>query len=218
MEVKTRIVKYGKLREKVDQEIKIMKLKEASHDPKSWVPNYDEINEINPDFFLNAIQYKNNLFPVLKPFLKNEEQQSKLDFDTTLKQLENLQQQINDFSQPLTDNKQTLADYIPNLTNERFLRQKQENLVYELTILDEVFQNHQIQTKLQNRKSTKLISKNEIINEIVKNNRQIDEKIAIFEKIGNQNKRKTVWILFTSLFLIIAIASALMVYFWWNVK
>lgn len=218
METKTRIVKYGKLREKVNQEIKIMKLKQASHNPRNWVPNYDEINQIGNELFLNANQYKNSLFPELKPFLKEKNKQSNLDFEATINQLERLQKQINNFSQNLIEKKQDFHAYVPNLTNEKFLRQKQANLLYELTILDEIFQDQRMQKHLQQKKTSKLISKNELINEIVKNNRYIDEKITSFEKISNQNKRKTVWILFASFFLVIAIAAALMVYFWWNIK
>ena len=217
MKTEKRILKYGKLREKITQEIKIMRLKEANYDPQKWVPNFEEITKIDPKIVLNAIEYKNHLFPTLKPFLNAKTRARKLNLEKTRQQLKELGQQIDKLNHRLIKKKQTFNNYVPNLTNEKFLRQKQENLLYELTVLDEKFASSSEKLVFAISKEKKT-TKNELINEIVENNYYIDQKIVVLEKIRTRNKAKTLWIFLVSIFLIVAIATALMIYFWWNVR
>ncbi len=216
---KTRIIKHGPLREKINQEIKLLRLKESQELNKDWIPLFDHINNIDEKIFLNANQAKNQLFPAIKPFLQNKNKQNNKKITAIITNLKEFETKSKNFQSNIKTSNKTLHDYVPQLTNERFLRQKHKNIVYEMSVIDEIFasQTENTKTSLKQSKITN-ITKQHLIGEILNNNKEIEKHINNIEKIIIQNKKSTVWIFIFSIIIICCTLGALVAYFLINIK
>ena len=210
----TRIIKYGELREQVQQEIKILSLKTIK--PAIPLENIGKINKIDANIVLTANQLKNEIFPELIPLISNQNKEKNALINQEIQTLGQNLVNVTKMTQNQREFDDNVANFVARLTNEAFLLQKQQNLTHEKKRLAQFFSENIAQIKKEHQQEQQnfdTVDKNQLIREILANNKQLTKQIERIKKNAQQKKQKTFWIFLLSLTLMVASITCLIFYF-----
>ena len=200
----TRIQKYSKLREKIEQEIKNLKLKNENDAKLNYYRN--ALTKIDLDLFNEANKKVDQLFPNLKSLIQAGQKNKDDDVENKKTEIKKWIEAIEIISQNNNQNKK-IEDYVPDSNNEQFIKnvvnswrkQKKD----EIKHFQNLIKSKQNVTDYQ-RTDKQLVHEVKVLQEVNEVNDQVERLNNNLRKIINVKKmqnKKWFWMILSLLVL-----------------
>lgn len=203
----TRIQRYSKLREKIDQEIRDLKLKNENDARLNYYRNI--LNKIDPKIFAEASEKVDKLFPGFHSLIQAGEKNKDQELQVKKNEIKKWTEAIETVKEK-GDQDKLLTNYVPDSNNEQFVknivqnwnkqRPQQRAKLEELIAIKQKFNTYK-QDKTQSLETVNILQE---VNEV---NNQIDKLNNVLKKIIRIKKlksRKWFWTIFTLMLISIA--------------
>ena len=212
----TRIKKYASLRNKIEQEIKILQLRVKNDAKLNHYAN--KLNKINASFFQNAQEKVNENFPDLKSLVQTTKTVKSNDLKTEKINVDTWLEKINQNLFSAHEKTRNIADYVPNLDGEEQLlnqiQQWKKNQFYQKKDFAKMLRIKKEIMESQKKLPKKDISKINIFADINRINNQIQSYNQKLKNLIDEKKSKTKWLFLLGLFLFLGIVLCLVLIFY----
>ncbi len=199
--INNRIEKYAKLRERVDQEIKVLQLKKENFAKINHFQS--KVDKIDDKIFVLAGLKATAIFGDFSNLIDVEQAKEDSNLDKFREELNDAESKIEGKLRGHSDKKTQIADFVPDFANEDLINKQIEVIEKNRNQIDEKYnlmmeQKYKISEKAKHINDSFFDEKN-VFQDIISTQKKIEARENSIDFWKNIRKKKTKWLFWSCL-------------------